>query len=138
MPKINGKEYTYEQAHRMLWNWLADNPSNSKYNFFESHEIDKTPHNYCYACETAKWIYGSNGDESCSNCPINWGKIKPFACEHCKYDDDFLENDEIALYEQWRRESQNVEKDLQKLSSLARQIAEIEWHDNTEFQRRDD
>ena len=52
MPIIDGKKYTYEQAHRMLWNWLADNSGKSKGDFFLFHDYDKRPINNCYACQS--------------------------------------------------------------------------------------
>ena len=33
---IGGKEYTNEEAHRLLWNWLADNPGREKTDFFHA------------------------------------------------------------------------------------------------------
>ena len=127
--EINGATKTLHEWHKELWNWLADNPSESKQRFFYENKCNIIPKHFCFACESANWISDDCGDEFCSNCPINWGKSKPFACEHCEDDDDFLEDDEIALYAEWRKEAlaYECEKDLKNLSTLARQIANLPW-----------
>ena len=132
---INGVTKTFHEWHMELWNWLADNPTKNKLDFFDEHECDLTPKHFCFACESANWKLDDCGDEFCSNCPINWGKSKPFACEYCEDDNDFLKDDEIALYKQWRDEESKYkdEKDLKNISILAKQIANLPWNEMEEY-----
>lgn len=62
---------TYEQAHRALWNWLADHPDKDKADWFHeyasiTHKI-RTPDCFCFACEAA---------EECNQCPLGFTKDK--------------------------------------------------------------
>ena len=62
---------TYEQAHRALWNWLADHPNKGKVDWFHEHKSTthkiKIPDRFCFACEAA---------EECSQCPLGFTKDK--------------------------------------------------------------
>lgn len=74
---IDGNELTYQQAHYMLWDWLANNVNSNKKDFFESHECSFIPNNRCFACE--EFLH------CCNECPL--------------YDPDNVYN--CSLYGKW-------------------------------------
>ena len=109
--EIQGKEYTTEEAHRKLWNWLADNPGKLKSCFFDEYEIETEIPSDCFACME---IDDLKGHINCNNCPVKWA-------------DEYLENccqcmDQDTLYYFWKHSL-----DSDELSFSAREIAQLPW-----------
>lgn len=98
---------TYEEAHRALWNALADGEINFKSAWFK--DYDNIPYQQCFACEAAlhkmKTVEGNVA--MCQFCPLcNIGK----------------ENDCLnGLYDRW-----NDAKGFEKFK-LAHEIANLPW-----------
>ena len=101
---IDGKEYTNEEAHRLLWNWLADNPGKNKCDFMIKHKVplDEYPKSLCYACAEC--------NSECEKCPIKW-KDEMHQAAPC--------TDVDSIYWEWNAYGN---------SAIARQIAQMEWH----------
>ena len=106
---IDGQRYTNEEAHRLLWNWLAENPSMSKRDFFDSHLVNILPIGKCYAC-----VEVLDRKLGCGSCPINWSNVEGAKCKHC--------GDFNSLYTTWR-----ITNDLEIKALIAREIANMEW-----------
>jgi len=121
---------TLEQAHRMLWNWLADNPDKEKEDFFKEFKCNIRPINDCFACECAGRMLDNSNIANCSKCPLIWGTEQDERYEDCKtyclyYDyDEYVdgEADLVPLYEKYENNDYYDEK-----SDIAKQIAEMEW-----------
>lgn len=107
--KKNENENT-EQKFRNMWNWLADNPTRSKEDYFLVHAIDGIPTNHCYACEYTK---NKVGYRDCYYCPIGSEVI---GCQNCRV---------RGLYAMWVKSC--IEKDYEAASTLARAIANLKW-----------
>jgi hypothetical protein len=100
---IDGIEMSYEEAHRMLWNWLAENPNCNNGDFFEFHKCSEHPLNDCFACEKA--------DRNCKHCPIKW----------TYYDS------EIPCYEEYKIIGEHEKITSAERVAQAKQIAELPW-----------
>jgi hypothetical protein len=100
---------TYEEAHRALWNALADGEVTTKREWFEWNSQNKKkdiPRDYCFACDLA--VRNSKKDSNtCSHCPL---------CEW-EYGDDCLK----GLYKKWINA-----KGFEKFK-LAHEIANLPW-----------
>lgn len=103
---------SYEELHRELWNWLADNPTKSKRAWFEEFYPDeKAPLHFCFACEYAK--NNTIASDICKKCPI------------C----DYKESSKClnGLYEAWS--TLDYSRQLGIKSDIARGIANLKWED---------
>lgn len=67
----------YESYHRELWTWLAENPDNTKEDWFgEFWKDDTVPNSYCFACEidnlVRRHLASNEGIQEgiCKRCPI--------------------------------------------------------------------
>lgn len=129
---INGIEMSYEQAHRMLWNWLADNPIMNKRDFFNENKCSIQPLHNCFACDLHKYYDDDFEWDSpnCDRCPLKWGTEEFQESCFCESDD----NEFMSLYDEWCLREDNAlfmrEMEKEKLSNLARKIANMEWRDN--------
>jgi len=106
--EIQGKIYTTEEAHRKLWNWLAEEVDDlkTKKDFFEEFNISEIPDNGCYACGEC--------DGNCEKCPIKWSEDQ--------VNSDYKCLEEYSLYNKWY-----YSYDVLERSALAKQIAELPW-----------
>ena len=98
---------TYEEAHRALWNALADGEVTTKREWFELHKGEEpTPKDKCFACAVAA---SNSGDKynRCQHCPL---------CEY-KSNHNCLD----GLYNEWQRA-----KGFEKFK-LAHEIANLPW-----------
>lgn len=109
---IDGAEMTYEEAHRMLWNYMAATGEDTKDRFFTIHDIRTLngerfmPWANCFACEIA-------GEGSgCMRCPI----VKFRTGGSCVK--------ETSIYEQW-----NIEREEDRKKALALEIANLAWEE---------
>ena len=98
--------------HRKMWNWIADETLKRKCKvrkreYFETHGLTDVPRNVCYCCEYSC-------DESCSDCPIEWGG------EYGTCESKDNKGDRKGLYTLWYDEYDYI-----KAAELARQIAEL-------------
>ena len=107
---INGIEMSYEQAHRMLWNWLADNPRYEKRDFFEQNKCNRDILHYCFACDLRK-EYEEDGCfiPDCSRCPIKWGTEDVKTSFYCEGDEE--DEELMSLYDKWYEEYRDWETD---------------------------
>lgn len=125
---IDNVEMTLEQAHRMLWNWLADNPDKDKEDFFEKFKCNIKPIDTCFACECAGRSLSNPRIANCKKCPLTWGTEKDerykYKETYCLYIGDYfdLDYDFVPLYEKYENNNYYDEK-----SDIAKQIAEMEW-----------
>ena len=93
---------TYEEAHRAMWRWLAENPDKDKQDWFQMLDVyvtEKIPVFMCFACEACR--------QYCDACPIRKNSI---GCNNG------------GLFAKWRRS-----RDLKERAKLAKQIAELPW-----------
>jgi hypothetical protein len=123
---IDGKEYTWHEAHQDLWNELSQNPGMSKDDWFEKHEVQISKNrsrvrNNCFACEYCKW--------NCKECPIvlwrNDVKIRLNCCTcACAWaiEDSDPKN---GLFYLWC-DAFSDEK-YGEACKIAKQIADLEW-----------
>ena len=98
---------TYEEAHRALWNALADGDVKFKHDWFRG--CDDIPYQKCFACEVAiNKLHSVKGNASmCQFCPL------------CDID---KENDCLnGLYDRWA-DAKGFEK-----FKLAHEIANLPW-----------
>jgi hypothetical protein len=67
------KELTNKQKCLKMWEWLAENPDQSKEDYIEIYDQSSTvcDYWYCYACLETK--RANKKDNECESCPINWG-----------------------------------------------------------------
>ena len=101
-------QINYEEEHRKLWNWLANNPKAWKSDYFEDQDIDSIPRSYCFACEVAyRAADRANTYASCRFCPLGGPRI--VGCGD-------------GLYNDWH-EAVGPERRQQ----LALQIANLPW-----------
>jgi len=105
MNTINGKQYTNKEAHKILWNWLADNPDKSNEDFFKNNICSSVPHNFCYACEDAR--------RNCKYC-LTWISNKVFGDAPC-----YNYNSILVKY----KNAKGIEKE-----KLAKEIANMQWN----------
>lgn len=125
--EINGVTKTLHEWHIELWNWLADNPTkekgdwfNLKYNGLYKNEV----HCECFACQLAN--YESFSWDNCKKCPIKWGnEVTGQIDMYCL--SDINESSIDTLFDKWI-----LEKDLQQRSEYARQIANLPWDEQEE------
>lgn len=99
-------EYTNEQKHKVLWDWLSENPGMEKVDFFEMNKIEDMPPSGCYACMECQ--------VECSKCPIDWTKLDE-AGSPCTYSD--------SLFYEWFI---NI-GEFEKRAELATRIANMPW-----------
>lgn len=100
---------TMEEAHRKMWNDLADNVVKTKEEWIGIHNLndEKPPKNYCFACEVASF----NGAVSCGRCPLIIDGRKMLPGFSCLYE----------LYGKWV-DATGFEK-----FKLAHKIANLPW-----------
>lgn len=103
---------TMEEAHRKMWNDLADGKVKNKSEWFDErktrYESDREPESLCFACEEAK--RRSINESYCLNCPIGeWTSEN--GCLN-------------GLYDKWYY-STGFEK-----FKFAHEIANLEWKEN--------
>jgi hypothetical protein len=101
---------------RDLWQWLADNPKDTKkedwpgWDKYESENGWSDIENDCFACEWVTQEYGCIGDEgegdNCLTCPLVdlWGKDGMDEVEEGEYNEShYCENSLTSAYRLWRR-----------------------------------
>lgn len=99
-------QINYEEEHRKLWNWLADNPEAKKHDYFKN--WDRTPYNECFACEAAlQEANRANVAYFCPFCPLGGERV--VGCE-------------FGLFDRWW--GSTIPKRRQQ---LARKIAKLPW-----------
>ena len=98
---------TYEEAHRALWNALADGDVRTKYEWFKG--CDDIPYQKCFACEVAiNKLHSTKGNASmCQFCPL---------CDMDEHDSCLK-----GLYDRW-----DEAKGFTKFK-LAYEIANLNW-----------
>lgn len=76
---------TMEEAHRKMWNDLADNKVKSQREWIDIYNTnnEEAPTNCCFVCETS---WNNNGFLSCSKCPLIV-KDEKYGCLLRKWDD---------------------------------------------------
>lgn len=110
IPTWNG--LTMKEAHRKLWNDLADGKVETKIEWFNEWEAQfgsaGLPENLCFACEEAK--HRSINDDHCLNCPIGEYTNKSGCLD--------------GLHDKW-----SFARGFEKFK-LAHEIANLEWKEN--------
>lgn len=102
------EQINYEEEHRKLWNWLADNPEAWKSDYFEDWDYDSIPKAYCFACEVAHREADRAGTYvSCRFCPLGGERI--VGCD-------------FGLYNDW-----HAAVSPERRQQLARKIANLPW-----------
>ncbi len=124
---IDGKEYTFHEAHQHLWNWLAENPGKTKYDYFRIHKVSiggkkQWVLNNCFACEAC--------DNDCGKCPIVlWrsdAKSNPDSINPCAWEiEDGDEKD--GLFGTWI--DAMYSGNYNEACDIAKQIADLEWEE---------
>lgn len=108
-PKLwNGM--TYEEAHRALWNALADGEVQTKSEWFEKNNKNNelNPYEKCFACDTAlKRAKETMGKSKCAFCPLC--ESTPLTCLN-------------GLYNEWMGAAKGFKK-----FKLAHEIANLPW-----------
>lgn len=105
---------THAEAHKALWLWLAENGTKNKAGWpgWEQNGGPwPMPRQKCFAC-----IDAFDQENHCPKCPLSWGQ---------HYSDTIPCERPGALYDKWLR------ADKDNRSTLARQIANMPWHDRT-------
>ena len=88
--------------HRIMWNWLADNPDKGKQDW-PGWEDEGLVRNHCFLCE-----YTISHNLPCKECLVDWGTIP----NHC--------GSYYAPYTQYQKT-----EDLSKKAYYARKIANL-------------
>lgn len=102
------EQINYEEEHRKLWNWLANNPEAWKPDYFEDRDIDSIPYNRCFACEAALQEANRMGTyHICGFCPLGGERI--VGCSD-------------GLYAEWWTAASREDR-----CQLALQIANLPW-----------
>lgn len=102
------EQINYEEEHRKLWSWLADNPESIKYDYFKNWDYGSIPHRKCFACEAALQEANRMGTyHICGFCPLGGERI--MGCRG-------------GLYAEWC-----AAVSLERRQQLARQIANLPW-----------
>jgi len=102
-----------KELHQKLWNWLTENPRNSKKDWPEWIENGGTVQsvtNYCFACKMSLPRRSSSG----CGCPIKWPN------GYC--------GDESSPYTRWRDAT-----DPEERMAAAREIATLPWIEEEEL-----
>ena len=101
---------TYEEAHRALWNALADGEVQTKSEWFEKNNKNNelNPYEKCFACEMAlKRAKETSGRSKCVFCPLC--ESTPSTCLN-------------GLYNEWMGAAKGFER-----FKLAHEIANLPW-----------
>lgn len=103
--------------HRILWQWLADNPRADKNDAFQALGFPPVLRNMCYACEACEalmWQLGAPTAElDCKFCPLEWPGGE------CEFDNA----NGAGLYSRWT--SPDAEEDAELRADLARHIRDL-------------
>lgn len=95
---------TFEEAHRKMWTWLAENPDKMEIDWFIENDYEENIINLCFACECC--------NNKCEKCPLDKNII---GCDKGLYDrytlEKCMENYELA-------------------SKYAKIISELLWDNN--------
>ena len=92
-----------KENHEALWNWLADHPGKSKYDWPGKETIGKynikLPHDFYFRVHTCFACQATPVDDDvfvCAKCPVKWGAKK------CTYDG--------SIYQKWLKASTPKER----------------------------
>jgi len=113
------KEITKEEALRKcvaMWDWLADNPSSKKIDYYTENDIEERPRYECYACEYAFQKAGKSEYDYCitrsvcAHCPV-WDQEDPNGCMMCCNDG--------SPYQRWENYKGSRSENAQWVADLA-------------------
>lgn len=101
---------TFEEAHREMWNSLANNEVESKRDWLNTHNAnnEELPIKYCFACEISS---NNKKSQNCNNCPLTVDGKKMVNGTSCLN----------GLFDEWYNA-----KGFEKFK-LAYKIANLEW-----------
>ena len=102
------KQINYEEEHRKLWNYLADNPKAGKSDYFKDWDYDSIPHRECFACEAALQEANRMGTYH--------------ICRFCPLGGEYVVGCRDGLYIEWQRAVSP-----ERRQQLALQIANLPW-----------
>lgn len=71
MKKLTFTKKETIRLHRVMWNWLAKNPTKQKGDWPGWKNIKENVMDHCFACQ-----YAIDKGEDCTFCPFSWGIAK--------------------------------------------------------------
>lgn len=94
---------TYEEAHRAMWKWLAENPEKTKEDWFDVNKYEPVD-SLCFACVCC--------DIDCKHCPLGREVI---GCSN-------------GLFNEWKH-AYYYDKNYELASQYANIIAQLPWRE---------